>query len=772
MANINRDYLIIADLKSGKITSPTMSFYNTDKNIANLFVKLQITMSNNPNITGFVNKEEASNYNVKLTVIKPKTTMLVELEGVTQDSDIVGNGAVYLFDMPQNFTDQVGKYICELEITCMVNGREEIVTCDPFRYTVKESAVTGLNVEIEPNPDVPVLKQLIDEVRYLQENEVSAKTFAAYQKITDDKLKQVEIDLNEAVANVTNGNESVTNSEIVLARKGKTSLREKIDEFDSQIKDIEHEKADKNQTANLQGQINSLVVNGTGNSNPEVIQARVNINGVEFGTLTERNLFVENTLNGSEFPISWSSWEEGGINTNTGLDTPISGYLRTVGYLNFNGLIRVTCDLTNCKVYVLEYSKVDKTFLKSTEKTSSFNMTSLINYFRIVIVPTTSGEELIPTNFLTMVGTYSFREINQLKDKTNDIPDIFNSCNKYIGGLSFKEKLKWEIGGINGALGTDVSIDYAIRSAFYTFNSKVEAISDKDMYCIAYNQDGTFNSRINKVNGAVTLTDTTKKYRFVVSNGSGNPVTDINLMLSFVTIKSKETFNENVLNIVNGSSPIFGKRLNILADSMGSVDYTLPNWWQQISNKTGAIFNNYAISGTCIGYNEERENTNGKCFCNRYMEMDSSADGVIVLGGTNDYEIKLGNWNDSKNETFYGALNVLMKGLLEKYKGKPIIFMTPVQQANDYINNMIDPVTPIQSNANSSIQLQLRAEAIKRKCMQYGITCIDLYNTSGINGVDTSKIYYRPSDVTHLSLLGQSIVANNLLPILESKFMF
>ena len=144
MANINRDYLIIADLKSGKITNPTMSFYNTDKNIANLFVKLQITMSNNPNITGFVNKEEASNYNVKLTVIKPKTTMLVELEGVIQDSDVVGNGAVYLFDMPQNFTDQVGKYICELEITCMVNGREEIVTCDPFRYTVKESAVTGL----------------------------------------------------------------------------------------------------------------------------------------------------------------------------------------------------------------------------------------------------------------------------------------------------------------------------------------------------------------------------------------------------------------------------------------------------------------------------------------------------------------------------------------------------------------------------------------------------------------------------------------------------
>lgn len=188
MANINRDYLVIADLKSGKITSPNMSFYNTDKNIANLFVKLQITMSTNPSITGFVNKEEASNYNVKLSVVKPKTTMLVELTGIVQDESVMGNGAVYLFDMPQNFTDQVGKYICELEITCMVNGREEVVTCDPFEYSVKESVVTGLNIEIEPNPDVPVLRQLIDEVRYLQQNGGSIVNLSGYQKMEDDSL--------------------------------------------------------------------------------------------------------------------------------------------------------------------------------------------------------------------------------------------------------------------------------------------------------------------------------------------------------------------------------------------------------------------------------------------------------------------------------------------------------------------------------------------------------------------------------------------------------
>lgn len=227
MANINRDYLVIADLKNGKITSPTMSFYNTDKNIANLFVKLQITMSTNPNITGFVSKEEANDYNVKLTVIKPKTTMLVELEGVIQDNSVVGNGAVYLFDMPKNFTDQVGSYICELEITCMVNGREEIVTCDPFKYVVKGSAVTGLNVEIEPSPDIPVLKQLIDEVRYLQENGGSIVNLSKYQKMEDDKL-------------------NTTNKTIVGG----------INELNTQCADIKQNKANKSEVDESFSQIN------------------------------------------------------------------------------------------------------------------------------------------------------------------------------------------------------------------------------------------------------------------------------------------------------------------------------------------------------------------------------------------------------------------------------------------------------------------------------------------------------------------------------------
>ena len=37
MSNINRDYLIILDVKSGEVDSPNIYYFNTDKNTSNLY---------------------------------------------------------------------------------------------------------------------------------------------------------------------------------------------------------------------------------------------------------------------------------------------------------------------------------------------------------------------------------------------------------------------------------------------------------------------------------------------------------------------------------------------------------------------------------------------------------------------------------------------------------------------------------------------------------------------------------------------------------------
>ena len=168
MTNINKDYLVVADLKSASTKAPSMIGYNTDKRIFNIFLKLQITMSSNPDIKVFITNEEASNFKTKLTVVKPRTNQLRYIEGTHMNVGTSGNGAVYQFDLPSEFTDQCGIYKCELTVTCDVNGFEELITCDAFTYTIKPSVVTGLNPEIETKPELPVLEQLIEEVKKLQ----------------------------------------------------------------------------------------------------------------------------------------------------------------------------------------------------------------------------------------------------------------------------------------------------------------------------------------------------------------------------------------------------------------------------------------------------------------------------------------------------------------------------------------------------------------------------------------------------------------------------
>lgn len=237
MANINKDYLVIADLKSSKVSSPTMVGYNTDKRIFNIFTKLQITMSSNPDIKVFVTREEALNYTVKLTVIKPRTNQLRYATGELMNSGTVGNGAVYQFDLGEEFTDQVGKYICELTVTCNVNGYEELITCDPFYYTIKPSAVTGLNDELTRVVELPILEHLIDDVERIRE-EIIAGNLSEYQTKRDVNLQTDSKEIIGAINEVTEQLNNTTNdvNEQLDTKANKS-------EVDAQFQTVEQQKA-------------------------------------------------------------------------------------------------------------------------------------------------------------------------------------------------------------------------------------------------------------------------------------------------------------------------------------------------------------------------------------------------------------------------------------------------------------------------------------------------------------------------------------------------
>lgn len=251
---------------------------------------------------------------------------------------------------------------------------------------------------------------------------------------------------------------------------------------------------------------------------------------------------------------------------------------------------------------------------------------------------------------------------------------------------------------------------------------------------------------------------------------------------SDLTMEFNELLNDSIKNFLKNdkSFNIFlkglsltNKKINILGDSISSLDYLRPNWCEQISEKTGVTFNNYGVSGTTIAFNENRENTAGKCFANRVNEL-TDGDCTIIMGGTNDVNsnIPLGEWGDETNTTLYGAINIIITTLLNKFPGKPIIWCAPIQDRNSCKNKPLPDVqeTVLTASSKANVNYPLLIGAIRLKCRQYSIPFINLYDESGINGYDTDFIYYRSNDTVHPSVLGHTRIACQIQNELEKIF--
>lgn len=272
-----------------------------------------------------------------------------------------------------------------------------------------------------------------------------------------------------------------------------------------------------------------------------------------------------------------------------------------------------------------------------------------------------------------------------------------------------------------------------------------------------WNSPLTVPNGVNKFRFCYPIKDELSAY--VTLKGNSNKATKFYLGKDlYNTTKEKLRKDLNINSVLNG------KKINVLGDSNSSLDYLTPNWLQVIESKTGAIINNYGVSGTTIAYNENRENNAGKCFANRVNEL-SECDITMILGGTNDVnsQIPLGNWDDTTNDTLYGAINIIITTLLNKFPGKPVIWFGPIQDRNSYKNKPVANLetTVLSASSTANVNYTLLNGAIKLKCRQYGIRFVNLYEESGINGYDTNHVYYRnETDTVHMSLLAHEIVAN------------
>ena len=211
------------------------------------------------------------------------------------------------------------------------------------------------------------------------------------------------------------------------------------------------------------------------------------------------------------------------------------------------------------------------------------------------------------------------------------------------------------------------------------------------------------------------------------------------------------------------------KVINIMGDSITEgvgASQQSNRYTDVFAQLTGAKVNNYGISGTRIAKQTTPTINNPSFeqdFISRVDEMDENADAVVVFGGTNDFghgDAPLGDMQSRDPYTFYGACHVLMSSLMEKFCGKPVVFMTPIQRAYHDDNEAL-------INSRGYVFKQY-IDIIKEVAEYYAIPVLDMYKMSGIT-VHVQKVKETMTvDGLHPSDEGARVIAQRLKGFMEA----
>lgn len=291
------------------------------------------------------------------------------------------------------------------------------------------------------------------------------------------------------------------------------------------------------------------------------------------------------------------------------------------------------------------------------------------------------------------------------------------------------------------------SIPYGIKSITYT------AFRNLDVPTIL------FLSADMKVAGMVIAT-TAPVYGDTMYSGTAEipsdavymefSVLNINNDSSITVIHSNIENNQKRIGILE-KDPLHGKEITCTGNSITAATHSVPGhgYVEQIADAHGMTVDNHAIWGAIIPQGHPRASgdvTDIGCIHDTLDDMDTDADIVIMSGSINDCEYYsdtnfLGEiTGDFSTEldltTFYGALEDMCKKALQKWAGKPIIYV-------------IEHRMTLDNTTYGQYYLKLH-EAIVKVMNKWGISIVDLFNDCpSLNCNNGYKEKYTTGDGTH-----------------------
>ena len=195
--NINRDYLIICDVKKSKILTSNNNdifFYITDKSTQNIFVNLVINTSDNELITKYTNIENVESYTLTMNIVKPDNTSKVINAKLHSKEE-----AIFEFDLPEECVDTIGDYKCELLTKCTVGDNEEIVTSNEITYKVNASVLNVLDNKIIEAPQYPLVVELFEKLSEIDKYEEDRQLAEEQRQTKYNELENRIIELSNKI---------------------------------------------------------------------------------------------------------------------------------------------------------------------------------------------------------------------------------------------------------------------------------------------------------------------------------------------------------------------------------------------------------------------------------------------------------------------------------------------------------------------------------------------------------------------------------------------
>lgn len=212
---------------------------------------------------------------------------------------------------------------------------------------------------------------------------------------------------------------------------------------------------------------------------------------------------------------------------------------------------------------------------------------------------------------------------------------------------------------------------------------------------------------------------------------------------------------------------IKGKNVVFLGDSIteGVGASAYENCYVSVfEGLTGCKAYNYGVSATRIAKQKEKfcEPPLEENFIERADRMPNGMHLVVVFGGTNDFghgDAPLGSFDDRTDDTFYGALHVLYKKLIEKYPLSKIVVLTPLHRLTENYT--------VNERGVRCEPLSRYVAAEKEVAEYYSLPVLDLWSLSGIQpAVPVIQQTYMP-DGLHPNDNGARVIAEKLVEFVK-----